>query len=116
VLTEIGFSKRGRYWINENLNLAVEVPVGILAGEDAPLEVVDLGKGLSCRIIGIEDLIIDRLNACKHWKSRIDCEMTELLIKIYSKELDWNYLEKKASLPENDTSEELLSFKIKAKK
>jgi hypothetical protein len=46
-LTEIGFSKRGRYWINENLNLAVEVPVGILAGEDAPLEIVDLGKGLS---------------------------------------------------------------------
>lgn len=116
VLTEIGFFKKGRYWVNENFDLAVEVPVGILAGEDAPVEVVDLGAGLSCRIIGIEDLIIDRLNACKHWKSRTDCEMSELLIKIYSQELDWNYLEKKAALPENETSEELLSFKTKANK
>lgn len=44
-------------------------------------------------IIGVEDLIIDRLNACKHWKSEIDCEMTELLVLRYRKELDWTYLE-----------------------
>ena len=28
-------------------------------------------------------LIIDRLNACKHWKSEIDCEMAELLVNRY---------------------------------
>lgn len=114
VLKEIGFAKQGRYWVNEKLKLAVEAPASVLAGEDAPVEVVELGQDLICRIIGIEDLIIDRLNACKYWKSEIDCEMTELLIKRYAKELDWEYLEKKAAKPENNTVSELLEFRGKA--
>jgi hypothetical protein len=62
---------------------------------------------------GLEDLIIDRMNACKHWKSEVDCEMTELLIARYENEIDWAYLENKASLPENDTLAELRAFKGK---
>ncbi len=116
VLKDIGFSKRGRYWVNESLKSAVEVPAAVLAGEEAPLEVVELGEGLNCRVIGIEDLIIDRLNACKHWRSQTDCEMVELLIIKYSGELDWPYLEKKADLPENDILGELQSLKTKAAK
>ena len=115
VLSEIGFEKKGRYWVNEDLKIAVEVPVGMLADEDSPLEIVDLGTDLQCRIIGIEDLMIDRLNACKHWKSEIDCEMAELLVMRYVKELDWAYLEKKAEKPENDVLQELMTFKSKAK-
>ena len=91
-----------------------EVPVGVLVDEDAPLEVVELGPELHCKIIGIEDLIIDRLNACKHWKSEIDCEMAELLIMRYGKELDWDYLEKKAQKPENDLAQELDEMKTKS--
>jgi hypothetical protein len=116
VLTEIGFEKKGRYWINEALQIAVEVPVSVLAGEEAPIEIVDLGEKLQCRIIGVEDLIIDRLNACKHWKSEIDCEMVELLIRKYKEELDWSYLEKRALLPENDIFQELLELKKKVSK
>ena len=67
--------------------------------------------GLSCVIIGLEDLIIDRLNACKHRKSEVDCEMTELLIARYGPEIDWAYLEKKASLPANDALAELRDLK-----
>jgi hypothetical protein len=59
--------------------------------------------------------MIDRLNACKHWKSEIDCEMAELLIMRYAKELDWAYLEKRAEKPENDVLQELMTFKAKAK-
>ncbi|MBI5050692.1 MAG: hypothetical protein HZC11_07465 [Nitrospirae bacterium] len=114
VLKDIGFMKQGRYWVNEELKTAVEVPASVLAGETSPLETVELGEGLQCRIIGIEDLIIDRLNACKHWKSEIDCEMLELLIRKYTKELDWLYLEKKAVMPENNTLSELLELKRKA--
>jgi len=115
VLKELDFKKKGRYWVNEALKLAIEVPVGVLTGEDAPLEIVELGPELQCQIIGIEDLIIDRLNACKHWKSEIDCEMAELLIMRYLKELDWDYLEKKAKKPENDLIQELDELKTKAK-
>jgi hypothetical protein len=97
VLRELGFAKRGRYWVHNGLDIAVEAPASGLAGEEAQLE----------------DLIIDRMNACKHWKSEVDCEMTELLIARYGKEIDWAYLEKRAVLPENDTLAELRALKSK---
>ncbi len=115
VLKELGFIKEGRFWINEDIKAVVEVPAGTLVGEDSPEEIVELGEGLICKIIGIEDLIIDRLNACKHWRSAIDCEMVELLLARYYNELDWNYLEKKAILPENDTIIELNEMKKRIK-
>jgi len=114
VLKNIGFGKQGRYWVNEELKMVIEVPVSVLIGEDSPVEIVEFAENLQCRIIGIEDLIIDRLNACKYWKSEIDCEMVELLIRRYTKELDWLYLEKKAIIPENNTLSELLELKRKA--
>lgn len=113
-LKSIGFKKEGRYWVNENLKVLIEVPASNLVGEDSPLEVVELGEGLQCFVIGIEDLIIDRLNAFKHWKSEIDGELVELLIRRYKDELDWSYLKKKAILPENDTLSEILELKKKA--
>ncbi|MEW6162463.1 MAG: hypothetical protein AB1606_03985 [Nitrospirota bacterium] len=116
VLKSIGFNKRGRYWINEDLKIAVEAPASVLADEEAPIEIVEFGEGLQCRIIGIEDLIIDRLNACKYWESEIDCEMVELLVRRYTKELDWLYLERKATRPENNTVSELLELKRKVEK
>lgn len=113
VLRELGFVKKGRYWIHTGLDIAVEAPAAALAGEDAQRETVELEGGLSCVVIGLEDLIIDRMNACKHWKSEIDCEMTELLIARYGQELDWEYLERRAALPENDSLTELRALKKK---
>jgi hypothetical protein len=37
--------------------------------------------------------------------------MVELLLKRYTKELDWLYLEKKAAKPENNTLSELFGIK-----
>lgn len=116
VLKGIGFRKEGRYWINDKLKMALEVPASILVGEDSPIEIVELGEGLKCRIIGIEDLIIDRLNACKHWNSEIDCEMVELLIRRYIDEIDWPYMEEKSSLPENNISNELNEIRDRIKR
>ncbi|MBI4690893.1 MAG: UbiD family decarboxylase [Nitrospirae bacterium] len=114
VLKEIGYRKQGRYWVNDDLNMAIEVPASTLPGEESPVEVVEVADNLYCRIIGIEDLIIDRLNACKYWKSEVDCEMLELITKRYARELDWVYLGKKAGLSENNTGEELAGLKKKA--
>jgi len=116
VLKGIRFTKRGRYWINEDLKIVVEVPASVLTDEESPIEIAELGEGLQCRIIGIEDLLIDRLNACKYWKSETDCEMVELLLKRYNKELDWGYFEKKAARPENNTMSELLELKKRIEK
>ena len=111
VLKDVGFDRRGRYWVNERLKMAIEAPVSILAGEDSPVEIVEVGEDLHCFIIGIEDLLIDRLNAYTHWKSEIDYEMSELLIQRYRSELDWSYLERKAALPENNVLTELSALK-----
>lgn len=116
VLKELDFKKQGRYWISEELKMAIEAPASGLPGEDSTVEVVEVADNFYCRIIGIEDLIIDRLNACKYWKSAIDCEMVELLIGRYTKELDWGYLEKKAAMPDNNTVAELLELRKKAEK
>jgi hypothetical protein len=107
VLGELGFTTRGRYWVHQDLDIAVECPASTLPGEEAPREFVELEAGLHCVIIGLEDLIVDRLNACKHWKSEVDCETAALLVARYRNELDWSYLERKAALPENDTLAEL---------
>jgi hypothetical protein len=114
VLKNIGFEKEGKYWISETLNIAIEVPASLLIEEEAPLEIVEISDGLKCTIIGLEDLIIDRMNACKHWGSQIDCEMTELLIHRYINDIDWTYLENKANEPDNDILEELIELKRKA--
>jgi hypothetical protein len=111
VLKSVGFQKKGRYWINEGLKMAIEVPASKLTEEEAPVEIVEVGEGLQCTIIGIEDLIIDRMNACKHWKSEIDCEMAELLVNRYYNDLDWPYLERVAAKPENDILSELQEIK-----
>ena len=110
-LRELAFVKKGRYWVHEGLDLAVEALASGLAGEDAPRETVEIEGGLRCVVIGLEDLIIDRMNACKHGQSQVDCEMAELLIVRYREELDWAYLEQRAALQENDTLAELRTLK-----
>jgi hypothetical protein len=113
VLTGLGFVAEGRYWIHNDLKLMVEVPASSLVGESAPLEVVEFEEGLECRVIGLEDLLIDRMNACKHWHSSQDCEMVELLVRQFAKTLDWQYLLKKAALSDNDTLANFMEFNIR---
>ncbi len=111
VLRSIDFERQGRYWVHEGLKMAIEVPTSDLTGEDSPVEIVEVGEGLRCSMIGVEDLIIDRCNAWKHWKSETDGEMVELLMRRYQSDLDWSYLEKKAGQPENDTLSDILEIK-----
>ena len=111
VLTRLDFVADGRYWVHRDLKLMVEVPASALAGEDAPLEIVEFEDGLECCIIGLEDLLIDRMNACKHWNSSQDCEMVELLVRQFASTLDWEYLLKKAALPDNGTLSDLTALK-----
>ena len=105
VLRSIGFVAEGRYWVHKSMNLMVEAPAGALVGEDATREIVEMGNGLECCVIGLEDLLIDRMNACVHWNSKKECEMVEFLIGMWSAEIDWKYLLERAEKPENDTRE-----------
>jgi hypothetical protein len=107
VLKELHFRAEGRYWINDKLGVAVEAPASSLAGEEAPREEVLLGEDLRCWVIGLEDLIVNRLNAYKHWNSQVDGEMVELLLARYGADLDWAYLRRRCAEPGNDTLPDL---------
>jgi hypothetical protein len=115
-LAELGFRKVGRYWVHDALKQAVEAPAGRLPDdEQSHVETVVLGKDLQCRILGIEDLLVDRVNACRHSNSKEDCEMAELLVSRYSSEIDWEYLRRKAR-PENDCLKDVNRLRRKAGK
>lgn len=58
--------------MHDDLDLLFEAPAPAgLPGEDAPRTEVEV-DGLRVVIIGVEDLLIDRLRAWVHWKSAED--------------------------------------------
>jgi hypothetical protein len=90
-----GFKPSGRHWINEQIGLSVEIPGSHLAGDKDKITIIKIGN-LKVYVIGIEDLVIDRINACVHWKSQTDCDQAQFMIKYYRNRLDFRYLEKQA--------------------
>ena len=93
VLDQLGFKHQPgfRHWIHEELDLAIEIPDEVLAGSlDRVAEVEVDGK--TAYVIGIEDLIVDRLNASKHWHSKLDGEWAQRLLAMYDDEIDHQYL------------------------
>ncbi|SNQ61492.1 hypothetical protein [Candidatus Methanoperedens nitratireducens] len=53
-------------------------------------------------------MIVDRLNACKHWRSQYDCEQAQVLIGVYSDKLDREYLKKR--MKEEDLETDLIKI------
>ncbi len=94
---DLGFTKEGRYWYREDLDLLFEAPAKAgLPGETAPRKRV-LVDGMEVVILGIEDLIIDRLRVWVHGQSDEDGRWARRLVLLYSEELDWGYLEEKTA-------------------
>lgn len=116
VLEEMGFHRmRGqRSWYNEELELSVEIPDDVLAGSMDRVVSVDMGGGLTAYVIGVEDLIIDRLNAYKYWKSLNDGEWAAATLAIHFDEIDLEYLKVRAE--EEGTFEALYETLVKAEK
>ena len=94
-LAMLGFVRQGRLWQHPDFDFPVEAPADALAGEDAPRTTINV-NGVTVTVIGIEDLIIDRLNAHVHWRSASDGEWVLALLQLHGKAVDWSYLEHKA--------------------
>ena len=97
----LGFEREGRYWHHAELDLLFEAPAPAgLPGEDAPRTETDI-DGLRIVVIGVEDLLIDRLRTWVHWKSQEDGRWTRRLAFLYSDRIDWRYvLDRVAHVPE----------------
>jgi hypothetical protein len=104
ILEEMGFSKIGRHWFytkDIGIEIVGESPEGRRVNEV-------LHEGKLIRVLSIEDLIVDRLNACKHWKSQYDCEQAQVLVGAYLDKLDREYLKKR--MKEEDLETDLIEI------
>ncbi len=104
VLEDMGFSKIGRHWFYTK-DIGIEI-VGNSPEGRRVNEVLHEGKLI--RVLSIEDLIVDRLNACKHWKSQYDCEQAQVLVGAYLDKLDREYLKKR--MKEEDLETDLIKI------
>ena len=97
VLENLGFMHRmgERHWYSTELDVAIEIPDEVLAGSPEKLTVLEI-DGKNVYIIGIEDLIIDRLSAAKFWQSPSDFEWAVKIIALHAEDIDFGYLKKAA--------------------
>lgn len=97
-LRSLGFSKGAgqRHWYSEELDLAIEAPDSVLAGSRERIVTVEVND-FKIHVIGLEDLILDRLRAFVFWKSSADGEWASRIIALHESEIDWDYLESQAT-------------------
>jgi hypothetical protein len=97
ILSRLGFAREGMIWLNQPLNMAVQI-VGSYPLTTAKVRSVK-AKRFTIRTVGVEDLIVDRLVAAKFWQSnpKLDSEEAAVLLDMYKKDIDMDYLRKKAS-------------------
>lgn len=112
VLLELGFkqSESIRHWYHDDRDIVIEIPDDTLAGDMDKVTIVPV-KGIDVYIIGVEDLLIDRLCAAKHWGSDRDEYQSIFLLSFYEDEMDWAYLKKRAT--EEQVSDLLENLKNK---
>lgn len=108
VLKALGFQKEKgwRHWFHPDIDEIVEVPDPVLDGSLEMVAKVEI-EGMVVHLIGIEDLIIDRLKAYKFWNSTEDGDIAKILIKNKYSELDWGYLKQRANIDENQVEDVL---------
>lgn len=93
VLKEMGFQKQPgeRHWYHEELDLALEIPDDYLAGSKEKLTIIEI-EGLECYVIGVEDLIVDRLAAAKFWGIEADVQWAAKILALNIDDVDADYL------------------------
>lgn len=91
LLLKQGFKQEGRHFYKGRID--IEIPSDTFQGRRS---IIVKYSGKKIRIISVEDLIIDRLCACKFWDSEYDCEQAQMLIRAYKKVLDRQFLNERA--------------------
>ncbi len=96
LLISIQFKEIGRHFYLEDLDLSIEIPTSsITPNQQKKLNILQI-DGYEIPILGIEDIIIDRLNAFTHWQSLEDGRIAKELIFLHYEKIDWEYLETQA--------------------
>lgn len=99
VLQEIGFVKTEREWYHTEAELAIEVPDDFLDGDYNRVIELQLPNGRKLYVIGIEDIIIHRLEGIflANPENDVDYEWALRMFLIHKKDnIDMEYLIKEA--------------------
>ena len=95
IMTCLGFKNEGGTWyLPENPNIVVEFPKGPLDADWNRVQNVMLPDGTNVNVIGIEDIIIDRACAIKHWNDPEEW-LNYLMVGNFER-IDWNYLSRRS--------------------
>lgn len=105
IMAALGFEKVGKDFVDKKNKVYVEFPGDSLKPSEKTRK-VQVGKRMF-RIISLEDLIVDRLNAFKFWKSLIDGANALMLLE--TGEADEKRLERRAE--EEDVLDTLLRLR-----
>ncbi len=92
VLKSLGFKEIGMIWLNKPLGIAFHI-VGDFAPERP--RTIRIGP-YKARIVGVEELILDRLSAAKFWNIPADYEKAKVLYDNFGKQINKDYLRENA--------------------
>lgn len=93
VLSGNGFKKDGRYWVNDEIDIQIEAPSDRLEGDMGHVACVTYGNAGEVYVIGLEDLVLDRLRAAKYWKDSVSLEQASFLLAVSETDgIDAGYL------------------------
>ncbi len=95
-LETLGFERDGRHWYQEATRVAVEFPDDRIDGDESRTETVDFGEG-AARIIGLDDLYLDRLRQATMTESEGNIAFIGAVAIAASRfeDLDWKYVRRR---------------------
>jgi hypothetical protein len=95
-LRALGFTREGRHWFHERARVAVEVPGPLLDGDPDRVVTVEIGRG-AARVIGVDDLYLDRLRQTTVAPGRDDIHFESALAVASAtfESIDWPYIRRR---------------------
>lgn len=98
ILRNLGFVKIGKDYFNASLNSYVEFPSGNFEDSQEKIRKFEVKEtGLPLFLIGIEDLILDRIGSFVATKDLGSEEWAIRLLGAFYAHIDWGYFHKKAN-------------------
>ena len=108
ILHQLGFTREGRHWYHPELDVAIEIPDSKLEGADESKIIrLELPSERYLYVIGIEDIILDRLRDFVHRTSSSDCEWGLRMLKVHFDSLDLKYIREMAEKDHFSTAQKL---------
>lgn len=96
VLVELGFERIGKTWKHRVLDLILEFVAGPFSVSWERVQPVEIG-GHTIHVIGLEDIILDRVEAYVHWGDLSSREWAVNLMAAHYGDIDWTYCHHQAS-------------------